>query len=29
MTDTSDFDVEFSSLENPTAPKGHPNKTEG
>lgn len=29
MTDTSDFDVEFSSLENPTAPEGHPNKTEG
>lgn len=29
MTDTSDFDVEFSSLENPKNPEGHPNKTEG
>lgn len=25
MTDTADFDVEFSSLENPTIPVGHPN----
>lgn len=25
MTDTADFDVEFSSEENPTAPTGHPN----
>jgi hypothetical protein len=25
MTDTADFDVEFSSEENPTAPAGHPN----
>lgn len=25
MTDTADFDVEFSSVENPTAPTGHPN----
>lgn len=25
MTDTADFDVEFSSYENPSAPSGHPN----
>ena len=25
MTDTSDFDVEFSSVENPNPPSGHPN----
>lgn len=25
MTDTADFDVEFSSVENPSAPSGHPN----
>lgn len=25
MTDTSSFDVEFSSVANPSAPKGHPN----
>jgi hypothetical protein len=25
MTDTADFDVEFSSAENPSAPTGHPN----
>lgn len=25
MTDTADFDVEFSSVENPNAPVGHPN----
>ena len=25
MTDTADFDVEFSSVENPNAPTGHPN----
>lgn len=25
MTDTADFDVEFSAEENPTAPTGHPN----
>lgn len=25
MTDMADFDVEFSSAENPTAPSGHPN----
>lgn len=25
MTDTADFDVEFSSVDNPSAPSGHPN----
>lgn len=25
MTDTADFDVEFSSMDNPSAPSGHPN----
>lgn len=25
MTDTADFDVEFSSVDNPSAPTGHPN----
>ena len=25
MTDTADFDVEFSSVANPSAPNGHPN----
>lgn len=29
MADSAEFDVEYSSLENPSAPSGHPNTTEG